>query len=527
VLRAKFELGLFENPYVDTAMAAKLNGNQKHRNLALQAARESIVLLKNDGSILPLSPHVKTIAIIGTDATEARLGGYSGQGNNKISILEGIRQTAPDGTTILYSPGCGRTGENNIPVPAENLFHFSNGIKLNGLKAEYFDNIHLSGSPVLIRTDAAVDFAWTLYGPDPNLSNDWYSARWTGKLTAKTTGKYKIGIEGNDGYRLYLDGNLLIDNWVKKSFNTRIVEFSFIKNKEYDLRLEYYENTGNARLKLVWNAGVADTLTGAILKAVETSGKSDVVVIVAGIEEGEFRDRSSLKLPGRQEEMIQKIIATGIPVVVLLVGGSAVTMSNWIDKVQGILDVWYPGEAGGTAVAEVLFGLYNPAGRLPITFPIAEGQLPLVYNHKPTGRGNDYLDLSGMPLFPFGFGLSYSSFEYSDLQLARDTISTSDSVIVSFNLQNSGQVAGDEICQLYIHDELASVSRPVMELKGFKRIHLQSGESKKIKFSITPESLSMPDKNMNLMVEPGTFRITIGSSSTDHRLKRILTVQGK
>jgi beta-glucosidase len=255
--------------------------------------------------------------------------------------------------------------------------------------------------------------------------------------------------------------------------------------------------------------------------------QSDMVVIVAGIEEGEFRDRSSLKLPGRQEEMILKMIATGKPVVVVLTGGSAVTMSNWIDKVKGILDVWYPGEAGGTAVAEVLYGLYNPAGRLPVTFPISEGQLPLVYNHKPTGRGNDYNDLSGMPLFPFGFGLSYSSFEYSDLQFARDTIFTTDSLTVSFNLRNSSLVAGDEICQLYIRDELASLSRPVMELKGFKRIHLQAGESKKITFSITPESLSLLDKNMNLIVEPGTFRITIGSSSMDHRLNGILNVQYK
>jgi beta-glucosidase len=527
VLRAKFELGLFENPYVDTARASKLSGNQQHRNLALQAARESIVLLKNEHNVLPVSPLVKAIAIIGTDAKEARLGGYSGPGNNKTSILEGIQQTAPAGTAIHYSPGCGRTSVTSIPVAAEYLSYLSNNIKINGLKSEYFDNINLAGTPTVIRTDAVVDFAWTLYGPDPNLPNDWYSVRWTGKITGPITGNCKIGIEGNDGYRLYLDGRLLIDNWVKKSFNIRMVEFPFIKNREYDLRLEYYENTGNARVKLVWNAGVADTLTEAIQKAAETAMQSDMVVIVAGIEEGEFRDRSSLKLPGRQEEMILKIIATGKPVVVVLTGGSAVTMSNWIDKVKGILDVWYPGEAGGTAVAEVLYGLYNPAGRLPVTFPISEGQLPLVYNHKPTGRGNDYNDLSGMPLFPFGFGLSYSSFEYSDLQFAKETISTSDSATVSFKLKNISQVAGDEICQLYIRDELASLSRPVMELKGFKRIHLQAGESKKITFSITPESLSLLDKNMNLIVEPGTFRITIGSSSMDHRLNGILNVQYK
>jgi len=259
-------------------------------------------------------------------------------------------------------------------------------------------------------------------------------------------------------------------------------------------------------------------------KAVELARQSDVAVVVVGIEEGEFRDRAMLALPGRQEELINRVAATGKPVVVVLVAGSAVTMSGWLDNVPAVLDVWYPGEQGGNAAADILFGDYSPAGRLPITFPVAEGQVPLVYNHKPTGRGDDYGDLTGQPLFPFGYGLSYTSFEYSDLAFDSQRISPTASTVVRFKVRNTGALAGDEVVQLYIHDEVASVARPVTELKGFERIHLQPGEVKEASFAITPETLSMLDKDLKRVVEPGDFRIMIGSSSRDIRLRGILAV---
>ena len=216
--------------------------------------------------------------------------------------------------------------------------------------------------------------------------------------------------------------------------------------------------------------------------------------------------------------------ATGTPVVVVLVGGSAITMNNWLKNVPVVIDVWYPGEEGGNAVADVLFGDYNPAGRLPITFPVFEGQLPLVYNHKPTGRGDDYNNLTGQPLFPFGYGLSYTTFEYVDMQIEKNSISASDSTEVRCKITNTGKRAGDEVVQLYIRDELASVARPVTELKGFQRIHLYSGETKEVSFRINPEMLSMLDINLKKVVEPGDFRIMIGASSKDIRLRGILTV---
>ena len=188
--------------------------------------------------------------------------------------------------------------------------------------------------------------------------------------------------------------------------------------------------------------------------------RSDVAVVVAGLEEGEFRDRAFLKLPGRQEELIQAVAATGKPTVVVIVGGSAVTMSPWLDRVGAVVDAWYPGEEGGNGVADVLFGDANPAGRLPITFPMSEGQLPLSYNHKPTGRGDDYLDLTGMPLFPFGYGLSYTTFEYSALRIEPAAIGAADHATVTCTVKNTGARAGDEVVQLYIRDVLASVARP-------------------------------------------------------------------
>jgi beta-glucosidase len=258
---------------------------------------------------------------------------------------------------------------------------------------------------------------------------------------------------------------------------------------------------------------------------VAAAQKADLAVVVAGIEEGEFQDRASLALPGHQEELIRQLAATGKPVVVVLIGGSAITMTGWLDKAAAVADAWYPGEEGGHAVAAILFGDANPAGRLPVTFPMTEAQLPLVYNHKPTGRGDDYNNLSGLPLFPFGFGLSYTTFEYSDIRLSKKMIGNKEPVTVQCTITNTGQRAGEEVVQLYIRDIIASVARPVMELKGFQRISLAPGQSKQVSFSIDPSMLSMLNEKMEHVVEPGDFRIMIGSSSRYLPLKETLRVE--
>jgi beta-glucosidase len=223
--------------------------------------------------------------------------------------------------------------------------------------------------------------------------------------------------------------------------------------------------------------------------------------------------------------LIQRVAATGTPVVVVLIGGSAITMSSWIDRVGAVLDAWYPGEQGGSAIVDVVFGDANPAGRLPITFPMSEGQLPLSYNHKPTGRGDDYVDLTGMPLFPFGFGLSYTTFEYSNLRIEPVTMAATGTAAVRATIRNTGTRAGDEVVQLYVRDVLASVARPVLELKGFQRISLEPGAAREVSFTLGPEELRMLDRNRNWVVEPGVFRVLVGASSRDIRLRGELTVK--
>ena len=520
MLKLKFELGLFEHPYVDADVAARNGGSPEHRALALNAARASITLLKNDAGTLPLKKTVRRLAVIGVDADEAKARGYSGDGNDKISILQGIRRKLGAGTAVAYAPGPGRFAIEYVPVPPANLITVADGKRAPGLAAEYFDNNTLTGEPRVKRQDARVDFGWTLNSPARGVPFDWYSVRWTGKLIAPATETVRLGVEGNDGYRLYLNGALLIDNWQKKSYGSILKDVRVEAGHEYDLKLEYFESTGNARVKLVWNHAVPNDWRAKIDSAVLEARGSDAVVIVAGIEEGEFRDRSSLKLPGHQEELIEAVAATGKPVVVAIVGGSAVTMRNWIDRAGAVIDVWYPGEAGGYAVADVLFGDYNPAGRLPITFPMSEGQLPLTYNHKPTGRGDDYLDGTGQAEFPFGFGLSYTTFEYSGLSITPDAISAHGSVMVRCTVRNTGASAGDDVVQLYVREEVTSVSTPLIALKGFRRIHLAPGESRQVEFALgSHDELTMLDAKLRRVVEPGTFRVMLGESSKDIRLR--------
>lgn len=510
VLRAKFETGVFEHPYGNPDSAAFWNRSAAHLALARDASRESIVLLKNEHDLLPLSRSIKAIAVIGVDAGEARLGGYTAANARPVSIVAGLREALGPATKLNVSAGPGRITREYVVVPAENLGA--------GLHGEYFDNNRLEGAPKVVRTDARVDFGWTLNSPARGIPFNWYSVRWTGTVTTPLRQALtKLGVEGNDGYRLYLDGKLLIDDWRKQSYGTRLADVRLAPGSTHEIRLEYFESTGNARVKLVWDAGVPHDWRAKIDSAVAAARRSDVAVIAAGIEEGEFRDRSSLALPGHQEELIERVAATGKPVVVVLVGGSAITMARWLDRVGAVVDAWYPGEEGGRAITDVLFGDADPAGRLPITFPMSEGQLPLAYNHKPTGRGDDYVDGTGMALFPFGFGLSYTSFEYSRLTLDPPTIASTGSTVARLRVRNTGKRAGDEVVQLYLRDVLASVARPVMQLGGFTRVRLAPGEEREVAFQIGRDQLEMLDRDLRWIVEPGTYRVMVGGSSKDIR----------
>ncbi|PJJ67486.1 beta-glucosidase [Chryseobacterium geocarposphaerae] len=521
VLRAKFELGLFEKPYVSSKDIDELK-KINHKPLAEKAAIESFVLLQNNNQTLPISENYKKILVVGTDAVDARLGGYSGPGNKKVSILDGIKNFVKNkNIEVNYSKGIDWNLKNFTTVPAE----FLSSENQKGLKGNYFSNSDLKGNPAFEKRDEQLNFKWTLYSPNPDkLQPDNYSIRWKGKLEAPNSGKYKLGLRGNDGFRLYINGKLLIDNWEKLSYSTKTVDIDFTKGQKYDIAVEFHENRGEANIELIWNYGLNDYQKD-FDEALKLAQHADYIIVTAGIHEGEFQDRSSLSLPGNQEKFIQEVSKLNKPTTVVLIGGSAIKTTDWKDKVGAILDAWYPGEEGGNAVAKVLFGAENPSGKLPVTFPIEEGQLPLTYNHHPTGRGNDYYDLSGEPLYPFGFGLNYTTFEISDLQLNKTKFAENDIIIAKVNVKNTGSKAGSEVVQLYVKDLLASVSRPIIELKGFKKVELKPGESKQISIEVPVKELQFLDSTMNWVIEKGTYRVFVGNSSKNLPLKQNVDVE--
>ncbi len=523
VLAAKFRIGLFDHPLVDPSLAKKMNDTREDRALALRAAHESIVLLKNSNNILPLNKTAKTIAVIGPNADAKRLGGYSGFGMKVVTALEGIRDRVGSSATVLYAKGC-ELGETTLPpIPAANMVPPDAKPGEHGLRGEYFKNQHLEGKPALVRIDKQINFDWGSGSPDPKIPSDHFSARWTGKLVPTVTSVYRLAITTDDGVRVYLDGKLVDDNWVDRAPTSDYLMLDLVAGRAYDLRIEYYENAGGAFASLGWNLQAeADK---EIDSATAIARGSDAAVVVAGILEGEGRDRSNLDLPGSQEKLIRAVAATGVPTIVVLMAGSAVTMAGWADSAAAILDVWYAGEEGGNAIADVLFGDYNPGGKLPITFPQSVGQVPLYYNTKPSGRGYDYVDLNGKPLYPFGHGLSYTSFEYSNLRIEPKEIHPGGSVRVGVDVRNGGSRAGDEVVQLYIHDTAASVSLPLKELKGFERINLAPGGTRTVWFTLSPEDLTYLDLHLKPVLEPGGVEILVGSSSEDIRVKGVLAVQ--
>jgi len=403
VLRAKFLAGLFEDPYVDPDRAERVTNSPEHQQLALQAAREAIILLKNQNRLLPLDrSKYKRIAVIGPNAADVHLGGYSDRPGRGTSILQGIRDKLGNRAQVLYAEGC----------------------KITETEPDWNADKVVLGDPAL-----------------------------------------------------------------------------------------------NAK---------------RIQQALQVARRADVIVLVLGENEQTSReawavdhlgDRDSLDLLGSQDDLARAMVGTGKPVVVLLLHGRPNSVNYIAENVPAILDGWYLGQEGGTAVADVLFGDYNPAGRLPITVPRNVGQLPDYYYQKPSAR-RGYLGSSTQPLFPFGWGLSYTTFKYSGLRLAPATIGTAGETKVSVEVGNTGKVRGDEVVQLYIRDEVSSVTRPIKELRGLRRISLEPGETKTVEFTLGFDQLSFLNREMRQVVEPGTFKIMVGGNSVD-LIETTLTAVGK
>jgi beta-glucosidase len=392
VLRSKFITGLFDDPFVDPGYAEEVYKNPEHKALALKAAREAIILLKNENNLLPLSKaKYKKIAVIGPNAKGVHLGNYSGFPEGGVDILQGIKNRAESNQEVIYAEGCKIT-----------------------------------------ETDSTV---FTFEDPKPA---------------------------------------------------------DPVKNAE--------------RIK----------------EAVKLAKDADVIILALGGNEftsreawiGHLGDRDSLELPGSQNDLVKEMLNLKKPVVVFLLHGRPNSINYITENVPAILEGWYLGQEGGNAVADVIFGDYNPGGKLPISVPRSVGQLPVYYNHKPTAR-RGYVDSTAKPLYSFGWGKSYTTFKYDGIKLSSDKIGTMGKTVAMVSLTNTGNLKGDEVVQLYIRDEVSSVTRPVKELKGFKRVSIEPKETKTIEFVIGPEELSFLNRDMHRVVEPGTFKIMAGGNSEE------------
>jgi beta-glucosidase len=524
LMTIRFRLGMFDPPEIVpyARIPISMNTAPAHRELSLRAARESIVLLKNSNQALPLRKDIRTIAVIGpnADAPEVLLGNYSGQPTRSVTPLAGIRSKVSSSTRVLYSLGATLTGAAGAPVPAS--------ASPGGFKGEYFNNKELKGGPVLIRTDEQVNFDWSRGRPSPQVNEDGFSVRWTGKFTPPESGTYQIGAMADDGVRLYLDGQLLVDAWSgnqASQIRTLMKEVALEAGRSYDVRIEYYEDIRNSIAKFFWSF---PRFSERILEeAVTAARQSDAVVLVLGISpalEGEemtvnvagFRggDRTDISLPKAQEDLLKAVAAAGKPVVVVLLSGSALAVSRADEHVAAIIQAWYPGEEGGTAVADVLFGDYNPGGRLPVTFYKSVDQLPPFEDYSMQGRTYRYF--KGEPLYPFGFGLSYAEFKYGRLRVTPERIAPNGNATVSVMVTNSGKVTGDEVVQLYLRDHVRPETSPLKELKDFKRVTLSPGESRRLSFKITPEKLSFLKTNLSRRRETRKVDLMIGPSSVKY-----------
>ena len=516
LFEARFRLGMFDPP--ERVPWSKLtmadNDTPAHRQLALEAARKSIVVLKNDRNTLPLKPSVKTIAVIGpnADSLSVLLGNYNGNPSSYTTILEGIRKRFR-GAKILTARGAPVTETSAVVVPSEHL-RTGGANSQPGLNAEYFANINFSGAPVLKRVDASVDFEWNNVSPGPGVPAGNYSIRWTGELVPPVDGDYRLGANADGGYRIYLDGKKFVDDSAPHGTRTMTTLVHLQAGHAYPIRIEYFHGWWEATARLLW------LLPNLTEDAVNAARKADVVIAVVGITaqfEGEESDSSDpgffggdrldLNLPRPQEELLESVAATGKPLIVILTNGSALSV-NWAQQhAAAILEAWYPGEEGGAAVADVLSGEYNPAGRLPVTFYQSVVQLPPFGNYSMSGRTYRYF--TEPPLYSFGYGLSFSSFNYSDAKVSQAKVAADGTVTVSVRVTNAGSVPGDEVVQLYLaHPGVEGA--PIRALSGFQRIHLDAAASKTVDFILRDRDLSIVDESGARSIVPGAVDVWIG-----------------
>lgn len=526
MLRCKFMLGLFENPYVDEENEANVIHSEAHQQKALEIAQKSVVLLKNDG-ILPLSKEVKKIAVLGPNADRAVMGDYCVEPDYKtVSLLDGVRQMVGENTEVVYDKGCNILGAEIKPVERWWMHAVPNeaaGIRDidYGFTGEYFNGPDFSGEPVLTRLDPQINFNWIYHKPHDVIDSKQFCVRWTGTLHLGKTFDGRVGLSSPDSMRLYIDDELIVDGWEEKDAN-QMVPFHFDSFREYRIRVEFRNDARGVRVIF----GVDDG-EETIDRAVALAKESDIAIVALGDStetSGENFDRTSFDLPGKQLDFLKAVYETGTPVVLVMNTGRPVSCTWEQEHLPAIVQAGFNGEKGGLAVAQVLFGDVNPSGRLTLSYPRTVGQIPCHYARKPAG-GRKYVEMDWNPLYPFGYGLSYTSFAYENLRLSADTIKKDGSLTVSVDVKNTGDRAGDEIVQLYVDDHYTSVVQPIMELKGFARVSLLPGEQKTVTMTLTSKELCILNRDYEWEVESGTFTAMIGRNAGEILLSADFAVE--
>ncbi len=543
LLTARIKLGMFDPPekVPYTKIPYSVVDCEEHQQLALETARKSIVLLKNQDNLLPLSKRTKRIAVIGPNAddVEVLLGNYNGNPTHPVTPLQGIRNKVSKRTDVYYALGC--NWAENIPhmdvVPSEALVT-SLDEKKNGLTAEYFNNREFSGEPEFIRVDEKIDFNWWDGAPKEGMDDDNFGVRWTGYLLPPVRGTYALGGNGFSAFKLFLDDSLLI-SFRNDHHPVTTLKYVDLEEKAYKIKIEYFDEQGDAHMRLLWSRPDRDHEK----EAIRVAKKADVVVMCMGLSprlEGEemdidvkgFRggDRLSLNLSDIQNRLLKKVHKLGKPVVLVLLNGSAVAPLWAAENIPAIVEAWYPGQAAGTAIADVLFGDFNPAGRLPITFYKSVDQLPAFDDYNMDGKTYRYF--KGYPLFPFGHGLSFTTFAYDNLNISEQS-AVDGNITIRVDVTNTGDMEGEEVVQLYITDVQSSFPVPIRSLQGFQRIFLRPGETKTVEFVLSPRQVSLIDDKGRRVIEPGLFAVAIGGKQpgqegiADSKSTQVITGQFK
>lgn len=532
-----FNLKSQSAPAVRVNTSNRVNSPEQQR-LALELAEESITLLKNDQNLLPFDPAaVKSIAVIGPHAAVASIGGGGSSFVDppyRVSPLDALRDKLGTKAEINYEEGC-----RNILTPLIMYSDDLTPVAMDdiGLRGEYFLNTDFSGEPTLVRLDRKVDFWWFTNNVDRNFSSRNFAARWTGKLRVPDSANYVFELAHTGKCLLYLDGRMILESDRPKDGDgitaaEKQVSLDLDGDRSYELRLEYYKPEAEAAAIVRFRYGFSwskETEEQRMARAVALAQKSDLTLIFAGLPEGfeiEGADRRDLELPGRQNDLIRAVAQVNPRTVVVLYAGAPVTIP-WLAEVPAVLEAFYPGQEGGNAIVKILTGEINPSGKLPVTFPKRLEDTPAFINY-PGSRevrygegifvGYRYYDQKKLePLMPFGFGLSYTTFEYGPLHLPEQAQIGAD-IPVTITVKNTGKRAGKEVIQLYIRDLESALARPVKELKDFAKLRLQPGETQMVEFRLDQRAFAYYDPYRQAwVVEPGVFEILIGSSSRDIR----------